>query len=287
LKTACVVALTALLAAPALAQRGEPTLQSSDVTTVTKDVHGRMDTRTTRHYNPDGELTAVNTIAYQYQGRRLHSTENVRTTADGALVSTLYVRYTRKKDGNATKIRRRWTNAAGEQLRYEIDRIKPDKRAGVTLTTTTVRDAKNEHTETRYSINTHVRGKLVSTDVSMFTPQGAQTGRRYAEYRQWVTERWTFDDNDEITRHAVETHIRAPHAKYDTAISTEIFDGGRTLLESRFQRFARRGDGRLKSHVTTWFDASGDGVRRRTTHYGWARDLDHPTTRVTWEAWTD
>ncbi|MFT7624411.1 MAG: hypothetical protein ACI9WU_003598 [Myxococcota bacterium] len=283
-----------LLASPALADRsGGFALSFSTLENVVHDARGRVLERTVEEFDPAGDLRAIRTTANTYQDRYLVSSAMTQTDPDGVMLHTRQTQWTRDAKGQMTTMRRRWANADGDQTRAELATWEHERTANnrSVLITTVVRGAQicasgNEHLETRYAIQTWDRSRLVSSDTSIFDPDSQQTARHLTEYSTTGLQRWSFDAADEVTRRQVEVHHKSARGQLQY-VEAEVFDGADVLTRSWDQRLVRRGDGRIQSDVKTWYDADGQGIRRRTTSHAWDGRSRHPMSRVRWEHWAD
>lgn len=265
----------------------------------TVDASGKLATRVVEEFGKDGQLRATRTTTHHWAGRHLASTDRVRVDADGVVTDTLHTEYVRDEKGAVQAQRRVWANADGDTTRlehatWERDRITVGKTTVRTvLITTEVHDAASKLIQTRYTLQKFARNKLASSDTSIFDVNGdgheVQTARHLVEYEDKGLQRWVFDSDDQIKTHEVEVHRKDRNGRL-MAVIAEIFvpvDGQEVLSGSREQQLVRRADGKLKSEQTTWFDAQGQGTKRRTTTHAWSGRERQPLSRVRWEHWAD
>ncbi len=259
-------------------------LSSTDLEHVEKDERGREIFREIQHFTPDGYLTSRTTWVHTYRdGRPVQITRRTERP-DGVLTGQLVEarKYVRSR---LDRIIREWTDGDGLLTRHEESIYTEDKKAKTRLITTTVRNGIRALIETRYTILTNVRNAFYSSDTSVFNADGIQTSRHLTEWRGNTIERWTFDEQDEVTRY--ESESLQKDSKGRTVVSnTDIFSGGRIRIGARDRRMTYDGpQGAISLSVTTWFDQNEQALQRETVRH--IHERGSVVRRVRWERWSD
>lgn len=288
-KTWIVVLSTALLPIASSADRpaeldGGFTLASTNLEHVQKDANGREVLREIQHFTPDGFLSGTTTWTHDFTNGRPSRSVRVTKNALAETTERMTEERTYSKRG-LKRIIREWENADGLLTRHEEAVYSRDDKAKTTLITTTVRNGLRELLETRYTVLTNVRNQLHSTDTSVFNADNVQTSRHLTEWTRLQVERWSFDQQDEVVRHEVESLQRDDKGRIVSS-TTDIFGAGRELTGARDRRMNYDGpNGNLSLSVTTWYDGNEQALQRETVRH--AHERGTITRRVRWEHWVD
>jgi hypothetical protein len=285
----CVMALG--LSTTALASErsgGHFTLSSSQLESATYNAKGRILTRTTEYFAKGGELQRTAFETFAYSGRYLVETTRKTVDTEGALVGRRVTNWTRARRHVATKRVRKWYDANDELTRREVAVWDTDREKGSTLITATSYDGAGTFIEVRYTLQYRNRGKHYSTDVSVFDAEGWQTFRQLSVYKDLRIDRWTFDKTDETLTHSVEK-LRKNKAGQRVHSEMENFkhhDRKDVFVGSRVQEYLRVGPkGSIKRLRTTWYDAEGLGLNRRTITSAYDSNGGLADRRTLWETW--
>ena len=278
-----ILALASLLIAPSAFARGPGSgsfeLSSSEVLSQTRDKKGRLAESSAQLYDKAGDYTGARVSTYTYGRHGMLSVITRYLDADDAEKTRIASRNVYSKKGVQTERIVRVTQPDGELTRQEISTWERVRATGMTTITTEVTNGAGELIETRYQIDTFEGRRRVSTDLSIFAPDGAQKLRQYTEYRDDRRELWTFDAEDEIKTRELVRMTRDSKGQIQL-IEADLFLGRSTNNGSRIVRYARDASGRTLQSVTTWFDAEEQGLRRRTSNHA-----ANGQTRVLWETW--
>lgn len=285
-QTLIVIAAAALWSLPASAGRGDSgfELASSDVESLSYDADGRIANRLVEHYTAAGEARGSTLFVNTWTARRLARTERVHRTMDGSTVNRMVTTWRYLGDGRTKTRGRVWTDGVGETTRTERAQWDYTADDGSTLITTVVRKGDGSLIETRYTILRNRRG-VNSSDTSVFDAQGVQTSRHLSEYQGNVTERWTFDETDEITRYERQVQSRDASNRVQR-VDVEIQDGRKQSLGARTTEFFYSARSRqVQRQVTTWYGPDELATQRQTTSYAYENGV-RTFSRVRWERWT-